>query len=116
VPHLHLETTSDVAENQDIQDILERLVGKLATFETIAPASIKGYHSLRSTWSMGAGGPEGFVHLTVQILTGRPDELRVRIADEMFAELKACFSMSVESGEASLTMELREMDKLTYRK
>jgi 5-carboxymethyl-2-hydroxymuconate isomerase len=42
--------------------------------------------------------------------------LRVRIADEMFAELKACFSMSVESGEASLTMELREMDKLTYRK
>lgn len=116
MPHLHLETTSDVAENQDIQDILERLVAKLATYETIAAASIKGYHSLRSAWFMGAGAPEGFVHLTVQILAGRPDDLRVKIADGMFEELKACFPMSVESGEASFTLELREMDKLTYRK
>lgn len=116
MPHIHLETTSDVVENQDIQDILDSLVAKLATFETISSSAIKGYHSLRSTWSMGEGAPEGFVHCTVSILAGRPEELRVAIADGMYTALKENFPMSADSGEASITLELREMDKLTYRK
>jgi len=121
MPHIHLETTSDVAENQDVQDILAKLVARLATFETVSSDSIKAYHSLRSTWEMGEGAPEGFAHCTVAIMAGRPESLRVAIADGIYAELKSCFSLSLtqdtdHSGSISLTLEVREMEKATYRK
>ena len=121
MPHIHLETTSDVAENQDVQDILGRLVARLATFDTFQSPSIKCYHSLRSTWEMGEGAPEGFVHCTVSIMAGRPEELRIAIADAMYDELTSSFSLSLgqtsdHSGSISLTLEIREMDKSTYRK
>ena len=116
MPHIHLETTSDVVENQDLVDILQHLVDKLAEFDTVSPASIKAYHSLRSTWIIGEGGPAGFVHCEVAILTGRSPDLKEAIADGMYAELVSCFSRSAESKEAGITLELREMEKETYRK
>ena len=70
MPHIILETTSDIVENPDVVDILERLVAKLATFETVSSKAIKGYHGLRNTWIMGDGAPAGFVHCEVAILTG----------------------------------------------
>jgi 5-carboxymethyl-2-hydroxymuconate isomerase len=116
MPHIILETTSDVVENQDIVDILERLVTKLGSFETIGSHAIKAYHSLRHTWLIGEGGPNGFIHCEVAILTGRPSELKNSIADGMYAELLECFHQSQDSKEAGITLELREMDKETYRK
>ncbi|HLO98420.1 MAG TPA: hypothetical protein VK171_07490 [Fimbriimonas sp.] len=116
MPHIKLETTSCVVENQDVVDILEHLVKKLASFETVKPASIKAYHALRNTWVLGEGHPQGFVHCEVAILTGRDDALKARIADGMYEELLACFKASVESKEAGITMELREMDAAIYRK
>ena len=116
MPHIHLETTSDLPENGNIPDILEALVAKLSTFETVQPAAIKAYHTLRSNWAMGAGAPPGFAHCTVMIVTGRPLELRQTMAKEMYAEMRSHFGMSLEHDEVGLTLELREMDKETYQK
>lgn len=114
VPHIHLETTADLPENADVPDILVALVETLAAQETVAPASIKAYHSLRSNWAMGAGAPEGMAHCTVSILTGRPAELRRKIAEAAMETLKAHFAASLEAREVSLTLELREMERETY--
>jgi 5-carboxymethyl-2-hydroxymuconate isomerase len=114
MPHIILETTADLAENGDVPDILAALAKRLAAFDTVDPRSIKAYHTLRSVWAMGEGAPEGFAHLTVAILSGRPPELRQAIADGMFETLREAFASS--AGEASLTLELREMDAATYRK
>jgi 5-carboxymethyl-2-hydroxymuconate isomerase len=116
MPHIHLETTSDVVENQDVIDMLEHLAAKLSTFETIAPETVKSYYTIRSNWVTGANAPHGFIHCEVAILSGRPPELVQQITDEMFEELKSLFSRSIESGEAGLTLEVREMAKETYRK
>ena len=116
MPHIHLETTADLPENANIPDILEALVEKLCEFETIDPASVNAYHLLRSNWHMGKGAPAGFAHCTVAIVTGRPPELRKGIADGMYAELRRHFSMSLEDREVGITLELREMEKETYRK
>lgn len=116
MPHICLETTSDVVENQDVVDILQRLVDKLAEFDSIGPHAIKAYHSLRNTWIIGEGGPDGFVHCEVAILTGRSADLKKEISDGMYAELLDCFHRSAESKEAGITLELREMEKEFYRK
>jgi len=116
MPHIILETTSDLPENANVPDILEALVEKLSGMETIDAKSIKAYHTLRSVWSMGAGAPPGFAHCTVAILTGRDEALKKRISDEMYSVLKQQFAQSLQHGEVGITLELREMNKETYRK
>ncbi|AIE84996.1 5-carboxymethyl-2-hydroxymuconate Delta-isomerase [Fimbriimonas ginsengisoli] len=114
MPHLVLETTADLPENANVPDILEALTEELATYETVASASIKAYHTLRSVWHMGAGAPPGFAHLTVLVLTGRPLELRKRMVAGMMRVLRDHLSESLQANEVAVSVELREMDRDTY--
>jgi 5-carboxymethyl-2-hydroxymuconate isomerase len=116
MPHIILETTSDLPENANVPDILEALVEKLSAIETIDSKSVKAYHTLRMVWSMGEDAPGGFAHCTVAILSGRPENLKTKIADDMYSVLKEHFGQSLDLGEVGLTLELREMDAATYRK
>lgn len=116
MPHIMLETTADLVENDAIPDILEALVRRLGSFETIDPAAIKAYHRLRSVWVMGEGAPPGFAHCAVRVISGRDRELLVRIADGMMEEMRAQFATSVEARDAGLTLEVREFDRDLYRK
>jgi len=116
MPHIHLETTADLSENGAIPDILEALVEKLCTYDTVSSTSVKAYHTLRSNWVMGEGAPAGFAHCTVMILAGRPPELKKKIATGLYAVMKEQFGMSRENNEVSLTLELRDMDAETYQK
>ncbi len=115
MPHIHLETTADLVENAHIPDILDALITTLSLQESVGAAAIKASHSLRPVWAVSAGSPEGFAHCTVCILTGRPVELRRRMADNLYSVLRDSFSESSERGEASISLELREMDRETYR-
>lgn len=116
MPHIRLETTADLPENADVVDILDSLVATLCSFETIGAPGVKGSHSMHRQWVQGEGATPGFVHLEVAILSGRPPELVARIADGMYAKLREHFAASLEAGEAKATMELRQMDPVTYRK
>ena len=116
MPHIHLETTADLPENADVPDILQALVDALSSQETVSPASVKATHSLRSVWAVGEGAPAGIAHCRVEILAGRPPELRRRIAEASFATLTMSFAASLEAKEVALSLELREMDAPTYLK
>ena len=116
MPHIILETTSDLPENANVPDILEALAAKLCSLETIESKSVKAYHTLRSVWSMGTGAPPGFAHCTVALVTGRDPTLLKKISDEMYMVLKEQFAQSLEHNEVGITLELREMNKELYRK
>jgi len=116
MPHIHLETTSDLEENAKLPDILEALTVALAGHETIASKAIKSYHTLRSVWVMGEGAPAGFAHCEVAILEGRPKELRHKMATTLMDVMREQFAESLANNAVSVTLELREMDKDTYQK
>jgi len=50
------------------------------------------------------------------VLSGRPVELRCRMADALVGVMRQALSEAIRAGEASATLELREMDAETYRK
>ncbi|HMS55854.1 MAG TPA: hypothetical protein PKA27_10670 [Fimbriimonadaceae bacterium] len=116
MPHIHLETTTNVSENGDIAQILLNLVEALSACPTIDSKSVKAYHTLRPVWVIGEGGPQGFVHCTVMILTGRDEDLRKQIQSAIVKVLQEGFAESLGSREAGLTVEIREMDRVTYFK
>ncbi len=113
MPHIHLQTTSNLGE---IGDALFRLVEVLSGFETIDPKAVKAYHTLREVWVMGAGACPGFIHCEVGLLTGRSLALRQSIGVAFERALQSVFSESIGSGLAKITVEIREMDIDTYRR
>jgi 5-carboxymethyl-2-hydroxymuconate isomerase len=116
MPHIHLQTTSDLEENAKLPDILEALTEALAAFDSVPSKGIKAFHTLRSVWVMGGGAPDGFAHCEVAILEGRSSELKKEIATDLFEVLKQEFAESITTGAASVTLEIREMVAETYRK
>lgn len=116
MPHIHLEATPNATANIDIVLVLRELVKKLASYESIDSADIKAYYSERGTYAMGEAAPRGFVHCTVQILSGRPPELKQSIAEGMAGVLRIAFRRATDLKQANITLELREMDRETYQK
>lgn len=116
MPHIHLQTTANILENDQVPDIMRMLADRLAQFETIDSASIKAYHTLRQTWAMGAGAKDGFIHCEAAILTGRSIALRKDISAGLAELLRECFAASFDANLAGLTVEIREMDRETYIK
>ena len=116
MPHIHLETNYELPENQGIDETLVALIEKLASFDTIDSKNIKAYHTARSRYATGDGAPPGFVHCCVSILAGRPLELRQQIGQGIAETLRDRYADSFESGQAGLTIEVREMDRATYIK
>jgi 5-carboxymethyl-2-hydroxymuconate isomerase len=116
MPHIELKTTSNLSRALDIPKLLQDLTDRLAEFETVTPAAIKAYHVPIENWVMGTGAPKGFAHCTVSVLRGRPEELRKQMAEELVAVMRDSLKLEVRAGEASVTLELREMDPDTYRK
>ena len=116
MPHIELKTTPNVGRSLDVPKLLSDLAETLASFETVTPAAIKAYHVPIGTWLMGEGAPRGFAQCTVSVLSGRPVELRCRMADALVGVMRQALSEAIRAGEASATLELREMDAETYRK
>lgn len=116
MPHIELKTTANIARALDVPAMLQQLVDKLSTFETVKTQAIKAYHLPISDWVMGSGAPKGFVHCTISVLTGRPMELRQRMATEMVAVIREALLPEIRAGEVSVTLELREMESETYQK
>ena len=116
MPHLILDVTANVAEVSQLSDILASLVEQFSEFETVNPASVKGYLNLRSEYVTGDGAAPGFIHLQVCVLAGRDEALRVRMADDLYSALQIHFADSLARNLAGLTLEVREMAVATYRK
>lgn len=116
MPQIHLETTPNLEENISVPDILASLTNCLSQFDVIDPAAVKAYHSLRTMWVMGQGAPEGFVQCQVSILTGRSEDVQAKIAEAMMTVLSEAFANSVRDRHTSITVEIREMQRDTFRK
>lgn len=116
MPHIHLQTTSNLTENERVADVLSKLVSTLAGFETIDCKAIKAYHTSRAVWCMGDGARPGFIHCEVGLLSGRSLGLRQSISLGIESVLLSAYDSSVTAGLAKVTVEIREMDIETYRR
>jgi len=111
---LHLETTADLPENADVPDILEALAAILADQDSVEPRKVRAYHSLRSVWVMGEGGPAGFAHLTGYVARGRSVEWRAGLSKQLAEVLKEHFGGSLTEKGAAVSVEIREIEPESY--
>lgn len=111
MPHLQLEMSRGLAIVTDVKALLSQLVAEFCTHETIDSKSVKAYARVSDNWVMGEGAPPEFIHLAICVLAGRDPSLIRRISDSLYSVLKA----RVQT-EASVTLEVRQMDPAAYHK
>ncbi|MDY6922346.1 MAG: 5-carboxymethyl-2-hydroxymuconate isomerase [Pseudomonadota bacterium] len=64
------------------------------------------------------GGPssEGMIHVELGVLAGRSDEVKGRAAGLALATAQACLAREETGSSLQLTVEVRDMDRSSYRK
>lgn len=117
MPHLTLEHSAPLPVPIQTREVLAALHAALASLDLFAIEEIKSRAVEHHLTYVGRGAPEAvFVHLTVAILAGRDPSTRQRIADICFVALQAQFAELLRLHPCDLTVEIREMERETYRK
>jgi len=108
MPHAVIEYSANIIPKNIIPLVHEAMIAS-GLFEA---DNIKTRAYVANDFMVGTKGAEGrFVHLTVAILSGRTMEQRQTLSQSLIDILKASFPDA-----DSLTVEIREMDRETYRK
>lgn len=111
MPTLKLLASQDALTHERAERLLLRLCEVMAEMETVDPKTIKAC-VLQTSASLNFNSTKrGFLCLEVCVLSGRPIELRTRMAEA----LKTVLELMMGGDGLSLTVEVREMNKDTYR-
>lgn len=110
MPHLIVESSPGLIENKAA--LLSSLVARFSEFDTITPSDVKARFYEAQDFAIGTGGKASFLHLSLHLMEGRDLDLKKSMSDALFAILKS----HVGAQDVNVTLELREMDRATYRK
>ena len=117
MPHIILEYSDNITDNVDEAIILEELHTTLVATELYPSQAIKSRCVSHSSYRVGSGaGNNAFIHLSLAVLPGRSEEQRKDIADKLFEVVKSRFPKTVADTPSSITLEIRELDGVSYCK
>jgi 5-carboxymethyl-2-hydroxymuconate isomerase len=111
MPHLIIEHNKEASSDFDLNLIAKTLHEKLSEFETISKSAIKTRtHKVDHVFIGADSTPNKFIHITLLLLKGRPQELKEKI-------IKALFDSAtnlVSDCDYTITIENRDLE--TYFK
>jgi 5-carboxymethyl-2-hydroxymuconate isomerase len=117
MPHLVLEYSANVLDTVDTRALFSELHTALLEFEAFPLADMKSRVAKYNEYFLGDGDARNaFVHLHVNLLSGRDISVRQRITQACIKILTQRFARSVEHLHCQVSVELREMERSTYAK
>ncbi len=117
MPHCILEYSANVPDRPDITRLLSEVHGELVATGLFTLADIKSRAVAHEQFLIGDGDPaRAFVTLTIQILDGRGDEVKARISEAAMEVLKRFFPESLAGRICSLTVQVCDIHRASYRR
>jgi 5-carboxymethyl-2-hydroxymuconate isomerase len=117
MPHCILEASDNLLDSPDWQDLLGALHRTLVGTGLFSEADIKSRVIRHTTFRVADGAPDrAFVTLDVQILEGRPDEVKARISEALLPLLIAAFPRSAAGMKLNVTVQVSDLHRLSYRR
>jgi 5-carboxymethyl-2-hydroxymuconate isomerase len=115
MPHCTIEHSANLGA-QEWQSVFAALRDALLATGEFALADIKCRARSYEHFSIGDGsGARGFVALTIEILDGRSDELKGRIADGALTALRATVAAH-DVAPLNITVQIRDLHRASYRR
>jgi 5-carboxymethyl-2-hydroxymuconate isomerase len=119
VPHFIVEYTANIKDGADIPGLLRKASETLIAQDGVFPlGGIRLRAHELTHYRVADGRPEyGFVHATLKIGSGRSEQTKAKVCEELFAVMKAhFFGAGNEQRPLALSMEFHEFEEAsTYR-
>lgn len=117
MPHIILEHSANIVEKTDFTSLFRQIHEKMMEFGVFNQDDLKSRAYACDNYFIADGKPHhAFVHLEVGILSGRTLEMRDKLSAEITEILKNTFQDSLHERHCIVSLELRELDRETYRK
>lgn len=117
MPHCILEHSANLLDTPDWTGLLREINRTLADTGLFTAADIKSRVVRHETFVIGDGAPDqAFVTLNLQILSGRPDEVKAELSEALLAVLKSAFPVTTGKLRLSLTVQVTDLHRPSYRR
>ncbi len=117
MPHCLLEASDNLLDQPDWRGLLRDINGKLVATGLFSAADIKSRFIRHDVFLIGDGAPDrAFVTLNVQILGGRPDEVKAQLSEALLPLLTGAFPRTLAEMTCSLTVQISELHRPSYRR
>lgn len=117
MPHLILEYSSNLSQEIEFSLLFPEMHRLLGEIGGIHVENCKSRAVRREAYYIGHGEPaNAFIHLTVQILEGKPPEMREALGNALLGVLKRIYAPSAVEHRLQITVEIREMQRAGYFK
>lgn len=115
MPHIIVEQSESFPPETSPREVLQKLNASLSSFDSFKIEEIKSRWVKHKCFQVGAPGDRrGFVHLRLEILSGRPLELKKKAGAALLEILKNTYGDSAKN--IAFSLEIRDMDRETYLK
>jgi 5-carboxymethyl-2-hydroxymuconate isomerase len=121
MPHCLLEASDNLLDQPDWAGLLREINRTLAATGLFSEADIKSRAVRHGVFVVGDKeadtGPErAFVSLNVQILSGRPDEVKAQLSEALLPVLARAFPRTLAGRACSLTVQISDLHRPSYRR
>ncbi len=117
MPHCIIEYSSNISDLPDFTKLLTDVNQMLANTDLFKLNDIKSRIIKHNLYLIGDGDSKrAFVTMNLQILDGRPDDIKVDLSRKALAILKQYFPKTLMHNKASLTVQITDMHRLSYCK
>jgi 5-carboxymethyl-2-hydroxymuconate isomerase len=117
MPHLTLEYTAGLRPDIEFEGLFARMHDVLSDVAGIKKGNCKSRAIKLDRYLVGDGtSGEGFVHLDVRFLEGRPLELKEEVGLQLLAVLKQGYGSRAQQEDLQITVEIRDIERGAYFK
>lgn len=117
MPHLVVEYSDNIVEKPDSKKLMTGLHNILYSTGLFRIADMKSRLVVHHDYLVGDGDPSrAFVTLAISILAGHGEETKKELTQKCSALLKETFEKSFNLLKLSITVQVKELDFISYNK
>ena len=117
MPHCELKYSDNSLDKPDNHTILKAIHNALVETKLFSLNDIKSRVIVHHDYLIGDGKQDrAFVALKISILSGKDKAIKKKISENCIEILKNFFPRSIEKLKLSITVQIIEMEKGTYRR
>ena len=115
MPHIVLEYSDNVPDKIDFPSLFSSIHNELAATGLFSINDIKSRVIKHSSYYIGDSNPaQGFVTVTLAILSGRDDIIKKQLSDTILEILKSYFPESLSLLKFSITVQIKDIHRNSY--
>ncbi|MEP9317824.1 5-carboxymethyl-2-hydroxymuconate Delta-isomerase [Pseudomonas sp. LABIM340] len=116
MPHIAIDYTANLADDLASLGFAQKLHEAAQSLGVFPINGLRTFARAIGEYRVGANSKnEAFINIQVRIAPGRPEELRQRIVDTLFATAEQTLAALIEKRPIGLQLEITELDRSLTR-